>query len=49
MRDCGALAAAEKLRDDHASGAASAIAPLADTPAKKTLLALNEWARTRGF
>ncbi|MEA3198722.1 MAG: geranylgeranyl diphosphate synthase, type [Thermoplasmata archaeon] len=49
MRACGALAAAEALRDEHAKAAADALAPLPETDAKRTLLALNGWARTRGF
>jgi geranylgeranyl diphosphate synthase, type I len=49
MRACGALAAAEARRDAHARAAAEALATLPDTPARRALLALNEWARTRGF
>lgn len=48
LRATGALAAAEALRDRHAKAAADALAPLPETPAKRSLLALNEWARTRG-
>lgn len=49
MRESGALAAAEALRDRHARDAADALSPLPDTPARRALLGLNEWARTRGF
>ena len=49
MRACGALAAAEALRDAYARAAAEALEDLPDTPAKRSLLALNEWARTRGY
>jgi geranylgeranyl diphosphate synthase type I len=49
MRACGALAVAEALRDRHAQAAADALVPLPETPAKRALLGINEWARTRGF
>ena len=47
LRETGAIAQAEALRDEHAGRAARALDALPDTPARRRLAALNEWARTR--
>lgn len=49
LRSCGAIARAERLRDDYAKQADEALAALPDTPARAHLRELNEWARTRGM
>lgn len=49
MRECGALAHAESVRDGYARKADRALDTLPRSDARETLRALNEWARTRGF
>ena len=45
----GALARGAALRDAWAAKARGALARLPPTPARETLLALNDWALTRGY
>ncbi|MFA5862045.1 MAG: polyprenyl synthetase family protein [Candidatus Thermoplasmatota archaeon] len=47
LRECGALARAEAVRDEHARAADKALDALPASPARDALRALNEWAVTR--
>ena len=49
MRQCGALAHAESVRDAYAQQAEKALDALPPSPARDRLAAMNAWARTRGF
>lgn len=48
LRQSGALAAAEQLRDAYATRANAALEALPASEAREHLRTLNEWARTRG-
>ena len=49
MRECGALAHAEAVRDGYARDAEKALDALPPSAARDRLAAMNAWARTRGF
>lgn len=49
LRESGAISRTERLRDEHASRADSALRLLPESEARATLAALNDWARTRAY